>query len=141
MEGKKIGSNNNFVDVPIRVRYADTDRMGIVYYGTYPIYFEVGRSEYMRNKGFTYREFEEMGYNLVVVELSIRYHNSALYDDLLMVRTSITDLKSRGLTFNYRIFRDETLIVEGKTKHICVNRDKKPSLIPSGLLQVLVNGE
>mgnify|MGYP000907092268 FL=1 len=129
------------VDVPVRVRYADTDKMGIVYYGTYPIYFEIGRSEYMREKGFAYRSFEELGYHLVVVNLEAKYYNSATYDDLLIVRTSISDIKSRGLTFNYEIYRDGALVVTGKTRHICINSEKKTTSIPPHLLKILKDAE
>lgn len=113
--------------------------MGVVYYGTYPIYFEVGRAEYMRSKGFPYRKFEETGFHLVVVHLEAKYYNTAAYDDLLAVRTSIVELKSRGLTFHYEIFRDGALIVEGKTKHICTNSDKKTVVIPPSLFETLKN--
>ncbi len=126
-----------FVDVPIRVRYADTDMMGIVYYGTYPVYFEIGRSEYMRTKGFTYKEFEDMGYHLVVVGMEIKYYNTATYDDLLIVKARISELQSRGMTFHYKIYKDENLVVEGKTKHICVNSSKKTVVIPSHLIHIL----
>ncbi|HNS15323.1 MAG TPA: thioesterase family protein [Syntrophorhabdaceae bacterium] len=126
-----------FVDVPVRVRYADTDRMGIVYYGNYPIFFEIGRSEYMREKGFTYREFEESGYHLVVVGMEMKYYNAATYDDLLIVKTRVSELKSRGLTFHYIIYCDGNLIVEGKTRHVCVNTNKKPVLIPQHLFNIL----
>lgn len=125
------------VDVPVRVRYADTDRMGIVYYGTYPVYFEIGRSEYMRERGFTYRKFEEMGYHLVVTAVEIKYHNPALYDDLLTVRTSVSDVQSRGLTFNYTILKDGSTVAQGKTKHICVNVERKPVRIPLSLVNIL----
>ncbi|MBP1745679.1 MAG: ybgC [Deltaproteobacteria bacterium] len=127
----------DYVETPIRVRYADTDTMGVVYYGTYPIYFEVGRAEYMRSKGFPYRKFEETGFHLVVVHLEAKYYNTAAYDDLLTVRTSITELKSRGLAFHYEVFRDGALIVEGKTKHICTNSDKKTVVIPPSLFEIL----
>lgn len=127
----------DYVETSIRVRYADTDTMGVVYYGTYPIYFEVGRAEYMRSKGFPYRKFEETGFHLVVVNLEAKYYNTAAYDDLLAVRTSIVELKSRGLTFHYEILRDGALIVEGKTKHICTNSDKKTVVIPPSLFETL----
>jgi len=132
---------SNAVDFPIRVRYADTDKMGIVYYGTYPVYFEIGRSEYMREKGFVYRNFEEQGYHLVVVNLEVKYYNSATYDDLLIVRTSISELKSRGITFCYEIYKDGTLVVEGKTKHICTNSERKSSSMPPHLLKILKDAE
>jgi acyl-CoA thioester hydrolase len=128
--------NGEFVDVPVRVRYADTDMMGVVYHANYPVFFEIGRSEYMRQKGFTYREFETMGYHLVVTGLEAKYHNSATYDDLLTVRTRISELQSRGLTFHYIIYRDKTLLVEGITKHLCIH-NKKPVVIPSHLLNIL----
>ncbi|HVN96841.1 MAG TPA: thioesterase family protein [Syntrophorhabdaceae bacterium] len=134
-----VEQNGEFVDVPVRVRYADTDMMGIVYYGSYPAYFEIGRSEYMREKGFTYREFEALGYHLVVVGMEAKYYNSATYDDLLIVKTRISELQSRGLAFHYIIYRDETIIVEGRTKHLCVNANKKPVVIPPLLLNVLRN--
>ncbi len=127
----------DYVETSIRVRYADTDTMGVVYYGTYPIYFEVGRAEYMRSKGLPYRKFEETGFHLVVVHLEAKYYNTAVYDDLLAVRTSIVELKSRGLIFHYEIFRDGALIVEGKTKHICTNSDKKTVVIPPSLFETL----
>ena len=126
-----------YIETPIRVRYADTDTMGVVYYGTYPVYFEVGRAEYMRSKGFPYRKFEETGFHLVVVHLEAKYYNTAAYDDLLTVRTGIAELKSRGLTFHYEIVRDGGLIVEGKTKHICTNSDKKTVVIPPSLFETL----
>jgi acyl-CoA thioester hydrolase len=125
------------VDVPIRVRYADTDKMGVVYYGNYPIFFEVARSEYMREKGFTYQRFEEMGYYLMVVNLDAKYYNNAAYDDLIVVKTSMPELKSRGLTFHYSVYKDGTLLVEGSTKHICVNGEKKVVAIPPYLYNVL----
>lgn len=129
--------NGEYVDVPVRVRYADTDMMGVVYHANYPVFFEIGRSEYIRQKGFTYREFEVMGYHLVVTGLEAKYYNSATYDDLLTVRTRISELQSRGLTFHYTIYRDKTLLVEGTTKHLCINHDKKPVIIPSFLLNIL----
>jgi len=128
------------VDVPLRVRYAETDMMGIVYYGAYPAYFEVARSEYMREKGFSYRSFEEMGYHLVVSAMEIKYYNPALYDDLLVVRTSVSEVKSRGVTFTYTILKEGTCVVRGKTQHICVNSGRKPTRIPLFLVQVLKDG-
>lgn len=125
------------IETPVRVRYADTDRMGIIYYGTYPVYFEIGRTEFMRKKGFTYREFEENGYHLVVVGMDIKYYNSATYDDLLIVKTSVFHWQSRGITFHYEIYKEKNLIVEGHTKHICVTGNRKPVVMPSRLISIL----
>ncbi|MCS7280056.1 MAG: acyl-CoA thioesterase [Desulfobacterota bacterium] len=130
-------SQRKYIDVPIRVRYADTDRMGIVYYGTYPIYFEIARSEYLRHLGFTYRELEERGYYLVVTELIINYLSSATYDDLLIVRTSVSELKSRSLKFEYIITKDGKDIVRGYTRHVCVDTKRKPVSFPSEFLEIL----
>jgi len=132
-------THNSYVDVPLRVRYADTDRMGIVYYGTYPVYFEVGRSEFMRAKGFPYKELEEQGYHLVVTGMEIRYLNPALYDDMLAVRTSVADVQSRGVTFHYTVRRDGVTVVEGKTRHLCVTVDRKPTRLPVFLIEALRN--
>jgi acyl-CoA thioester hydrolase len=138
---RKHGKDDvRYLDVPVRVRYADTDRMGIVYYGNYPAYFEIGRSEYMRNLGFAYRSLEDMGYFLVVVEMEAKYYNSATYDDLITVKTGVWELKSRGITFHYRIFNGPTLLVEGRTRHVCLNSEKKPVVMPQMLLDVLNNG-
>lgn len=137
-EDSQEEKRKTFVDVPVRVRYTDTDKMGIVYYGTYPVYFEIGRSEFMREKGFTYREFEENGFHLVVVSLEARYYNTATYDDLLTVRTTVSDLKSRGLTFHYEVLKGDTLLVKGNTRHICVNAENKKSVsIPLHLFAIL----
>ena len=129
----------DYVDVPVRVRYADTDRMGVVYYGNYPQFFEMGRTEFMREKGFVYREFEEQGYHLVVTTLEVKYYNSATYDDLLIVRTRVGDVQSRALTFYYTVMKDEVRVVEGKTRHVCVTRDMKPTRFPDALMEVLHN--
>ena len=138
--GRSSGTEDiSAIDVPIRVRYADTDKMGVVYYGNYPVFFEVARSEYMRERGFTYRRFEDMGYCLVVVGLDAKYYSNAEYDDLVVVRTSMPELKSRGLTFHYSVYKDESLLVEGSTKHICVNGEKKAVAIPPDLYDALKN--
>lgn len=129
-----------YVDVPLRVRYADTDQMGIVYYGSYPVYFEVARSEFMRERGLTYRQLEDMGYFLVVAGMEVRYKGTAAYDDLLSIRTSVTDIQSRGVTFEYLVLREGTTVVEGKTRHICVSAERKPRRLPPFLLEILRNG-
>lgn len=130
----------DYVDVPLRVRYAETDMMGIVYYGSYPAYLEVARSEFMREKGFPYRKLEEMGFSLVVAGMEVRYLNPAHYDDILTIRTSVSEIQSRGVTFDYAIFRDTTAIVEAKTRHICVSADRKTCRLPTFIVEILKNG-
>lgn len=140
MSEKTGHSDIEFIETPIRVRYADTDQMGVVYYGNYPAFFEVGRSEYMRQKGYPYRDVEEMGYYFVVVGLEAKYYGNATYDDIVVVKTRVTEVKSRGVTFHYVITRDGALVVEGSTKHICVNSDKKPVTIPQKVIEIFRDG-
>jgi acyl-CoA thioester hydrolase len=131
-----------FVDIPIRVRYGDTDKMGVVYYGIYPLYFEMARSEYLRAKGFTYKKIEEMGYYLVVVDLAAKYYNNAGYDDLVIAKTSMPELRSRGLTFHYNVYKDDTLLVQGHTKHLCISREEKKAVaIPPHLMKILKDAQ
>jgi len=129
----------DYVDVDVRVRYAETDQMGVAYYGSYVVWFEVGRSAYCRTKGFSYRELEEMGYRLVVVDLRARYKGSAKYDDLIVVRTQLKDLKNRMLTFAYRILKKDNneLIVQGETRHLCLNKRGNPGSMPEKFLNRL----
>jgi len=130
----------DYVDVPLRVRYADTDQMGIVYYGAYPEYFEVARSEFMRERGLSYRSLEDLGYFLVVAGMEVKYYNPAVYDDLLTIRTSVSNIQSRGVTFEYLILRDSVLVVQAKTRHICVSSDRKPRRLPHVLIESLQDG-
>lgn len=129
----------DYVDVPLRVRYAETDMMGIVYYGAYAVYLEVARNEYMREKGLPYRDLEEMGYRLVVSEIEIKYYNPAVYDDLLTVRTSVTNIQSRSVTFTYEILKEKVTVVRGKTRHICLNTERKPTRLPPPLVDIFKN--
>jgi len=112
-------------DVAIRVRYAETDQMGVVYHSNYFIWFEVGRVELMRALGFDYRRMEiEDDTYMVVADAHCRYHHPARYDELLTVRTRILDAKNRILKFAYEVFRssDRMLLATGHTVHISCNR-------------------
>ncbi|MBI5843401.1 MAG: acyl-CoA thioesterase [Deltaproteobacteria bacterium] len=105
-----------------RVIYGDTDQMGVVYHANYLRFFEASRTEYLRVRGFTYREVEEGGFMMPVAEAALKYHSPARYDDLILVET-LPDPKVRvGFRFNYRIFRKETeeLLVSGHTLHACM---------------------
>lgn len=135
----KETDHKDYVDVDVRVRYAETDQMGVAYYGSYVVWFEVGRSAYCRAKGFSYRELEEMGYRLVVVDLRARYKGSAKYDDLIVVRTQLKDLKNRMVTFAYRILKKDSneLIVQGETRHLCLNKRGNPGSMPEKFLNRL----
>ncbi len=115
----------------IRVRYADTDKMGIVYNGNYLTYFEIGRTELMRAHGLPYTEFEKAGYYLPVVEAQVKYLNTAAYDDELIIEASLELQISPRVTFSYRILKGEDIITVGKTIHTFVNSQTlKPTRPP-----------
>ncbi len=122
----------DFVDCEIRVRYAETDQMGVAYYANYLVWFEVGRSEFCRKKEFSYADLEATGYKLVVTDAQCRYRNAARYDEAIMVRTWLKSLNSRMITFGYRISRKEKeeVIAEGETRHLCVDSNSKPKSLP-----------
>ena len=90
-------------ETTLRVRYGETDRMGYVYYGTYPLYYEVGRVEALRSLGFPYRAIEEGGVMLPVHDMQVKYHRPARYDDLLTVRTTIIAPPTVRITFRYEV--------------------------------------
>jgi acyl-CoA thioester hydrolase len=115
----------------IRIRYKDTDRMGVVYYGNYLTFFEVGRSEYMRELGFPYSEMEGKGYSLVVTEADAKYHGNVGYDDIITVKTAIIELKRISVRFAYEVTSQENrILVTGHTGHACLNPAGKPIRIP-----------
>lgn len=116
----------------LRVIYGDTDAAGIVYYGHYLRWFEVGRAELMRRKGFSYRETMEQGVLLPVIEAGASYHASARYDDVLRIHAEIREIRGVRLAFGYRIERDDgTLLVTGHTVHAFTGRDGKPVRPPA----------
>ncbi|MGC7873091.1 acyl-CoA thioesterase [Desulfosporosinus sp. SYSU MS00001] len=107
----------------LRVRYAETDQMGIVYHANYLIWFEVGRSEFFRDLNLPYTKFEEQGFSLAVIEANCRYRKPAHYDDELEIITTIEKITSRSVTFLYEIYRDNTLLAQGKTAHLFINKE------------------
>ncbi len=126
-------------DTKVRVRYGETDKMGYVYYGIYPLYYEIGRTELMREFSFSYKKIEDMGIILPVKTLDIKYHKAAQYDDLLTIRTTIKDLPGVRITFYYEILNEVgELLNEGTTMLIFVNeKTRKPIKAPSELLKQL----
>jgi acyl-CoA thioester hydrolase len=124
------------VDVDIRVRYAETDQMGVAYYANYLVWFEVGRSEFCRNRGFQYADLEALGYKLVVSDVSCRYRNSARYDETITVRTRLKGVNKRMITFGYQILHkdQEEVIAEGETRHICIDSNGKTKSLPQKFL-------
>ncbi len=116
----------------VRVRYAETDQMGIVHHSNYLVWFEVGRSELCRAKGFSYKEMEEAEALMVVAESYCRYKSPAYYEDVLTIRTRVEEIRSRSLRFYYEVHRasDDTLIAEGETLHVVTDKDKKVRILP-----------
>lgn len=129
---------NGWHRTSIRVRYKDTDRMGVVYYGNYLTFFEVGRAELMRELGFPYSRMEALGYSLVVVEAAAKYHGNVGYDSLVTVQTAVTQLKKATIRFNYKVVsEDEKLLVSGHTLHACVQPNQKPTRIPDEIKRIV----
>ncbi|TKJ38392.1 acyl-CoA thioester hydrolase [candidate division LCP-89 bacterium B3_LCP] len=125
--------------VTLRVRYADTDRMGVVYHSNYFIYFEACRSDLIRNLWKPYSEIEKDGYLLLVIEANCRYRKGAEYDDILNVYGRITKFTETRIQFNYAVFRtcDEKPLVEGYTEHCFADSNGKPCRMPRDLNEVL----
>ncbi len=123
------------------IAYADTDRMGVVYYGNYFTLFERGRTELMRDLGIRYRDLEEKEHvYLPVIEATCRYMSPARYDDLIKIVTTVTHLGGASIDFGYQIFNSENgkLIAEGMTRHPFVNDQWKPVRVPSSLKSKIV---
>lgn len=123
----------DYADATVRVRYAETDQMGVVYYGNYFTWFEVGRVELCRHLGFTYKQMEiEDDCLMVVAEASCRYKRPARFDDLLVVRTRVVQSQRRTLRFGYEILHHESgeLIATGETLHVVCDRQGRPKSIP-----------
>jgi acyl-CoA thioester hydrolase len=117
----------------IRVRYAETDKMGIVYYANYFVWFEVGRTDLLRSSGWSYREMETEGYSLPVIETACEYRQPARYDDEVEVRTSGTLLSPVRVRFDYEIVRlaDEASLADGHTVHASLDPAGRPKRLPT----------
>lgn len=125
--------------VSVRVRYQETDQMGVVYYSNYFVYFEIGRTEYLRSLGLPYSELEKEDIFLAVFEAYCKYKAPARYDDLLTIRTWVSRLKHARLEISYEIWRDneKQLVAEGCTTLVCLDKQAKPMLIPDKLKKLL----
>lgn len=120
--------NMRVYETTIRVRYAETDQMGIVYHSNYIIWFEIGRTDWFRQIGQDYKSLEEKNILLPVIGVNCQYRKSALYDDLVIIRTYLKELKGVRLTFHYEILRKEgrELLAEGESQHAFVDKDQRP---------------
>ncbi len=127
-------------DFDVRIAYADTDRMGIIYYANYLVLFERGRTEFLRSLGLRYRDLEEkQRLFMPAMDAQVEYLAPGRYDDLIRVRTFISELGGAHVTFRYEIREAETdqLIARGHTKHAVVNLLWKPTRLPADLRQLL----
>lgn len=118
----------------VRVRYAETDQMGVVYYANYFVWMEVGRVEFCKARGFSYKEMEERdGVLLAVAAASCRYSSAARFDEEVIIKTWIAEVSSRMLTFGYelRAAADGRKIATGETRHVFCGRDLKPCRMPA----------
>lgn len=123
----------------LRVRYGETDQMGVVYHGEYLVYCEIGRTEMIRSLGMSYAAMEERGCLLAVSEAHVRFHSAARYDDPIVVETWLTDLRSRAVTFDYLITHEEkgTRLISAQTKLVAIDRSGKPTAMPEDIRHLL----
>lgn len=123
----------------IRVRYAETDQMSYVYHGNYAMYYEIGRVEAMRQLGFSYKELEEEGIIMPVLDLQSRYHIPAKFDELITVKVIVPELPRVRMSFEYEVTNEDgALINEGKTTLVFVNKEsQRPCRAPEKLIETL----
>jgi acyl-CoA thioester hydrolase len=138
--GEELNEDLRVGKVRVRVRYAETDQMGVVYHANYLVWFEVGRVEFMRAHGMSYQKLEaEEGCMIAVVEVRARYRAPARYDEELVVETVMSSARGAVIRFGYRVLRelDGTLLCEGETVHVVVGRDMKRRRLPGKYADLL----
>ena len=121
----------------IRVIFGDTDQMGVVYYANYLRFFESARAAYWRDLGKSYQDLVAWGVALPVIEAHCNYKRPALYEDLLVVETNVSELRGASLRFAYRVMRGNDLLAEGYTRHAVIGTDGKPKALPEALRSVI----
>lgn len=124
-------------DFPIRVRYAETDRMGLLHHANYFVYFEMGRTELLRQRGLSYRDMEDAGHLLVIVDIGCKFRRPAYYDDLLTLRTTVSRVTHVKIVHKYEVLRDGVLLAEGHSTLACIDREGKPQRLP----EILTGGD
>ena len=136
------GAAGLVAETRLRVRYAETDAMGVVHHSSYVVWFEAGRSDWMRLTGGSYADLERNGYFLPVTELTVRYLAPLRYDEIATVRTWLGEHRSRGLAFEYEV-RDESgqIRATGRSGHVCTTRAGRVTSLPRELRERLASGE
>jgi len=139
--GREGAEHRFVVETDIRVRYADTDAMGFAHHSNYLVWFEAGRTEYTRAIGMPYRDIEDSGVRLVVVAASCRYHAPARYDDVVIVRTWVREIKRATLTFGYEVRHAGSLrlLADGETSHAATDFGGRVLRIPDHVRAALVH--
>jgi len=112
-------------EITVRIRYAEVDRMGFVYHSNYLVFLEMGRTEWLRENGSSYDEMERSGIFLPVIDLNIKYRKPAHYDDIICIKTIAEKINSRSITFSYKIFKENILLIEASSKHIFMDPSRK----------------
>ncbi len=131
---------SDWCETSLRVRYAETDQMGVVYHSNHLVWFEMGRTDLFRQRGRAYRELEKDGYYIVVGEVRCLYHAPARYDDELTIRTRVKEAGTRLVRFEYEILaEDGGKVASGETMHIITGPDGKPRPLPEKYLALLTN--
>ncbi len=120
-------------EIPIRVRYAETDRMGLLHHANYVVYFEQARTELLRKRGLSYRDMEDAGHLLVIVDVGCKFKRPAYYDDLLTLRTVVERVTHVKIVHRYEVRRDGVLLAEGHSTLACVDREGRPQPLPDSL--------
>ncbi|MFO0865511.1 MAG: thioesterase family protein [Gemmataceae bacterium] len=120
-------------ETTIRVRYAEVDRMGFLHHSNYLVYFEQGRTELLRQMGFSYRDMEDQGFLLVLTRVQVRYRRPARYDDVLTLRTIVVRTTSVKIEHRYEVIREGELLAEGETTLGCIGADGKVRVLPDYL--------
>ncbi|MFN7976133.1 MAG: thioesterase family protein [Acidobacteriota bacterium] len=127
----------NDVESEVRVRYADTDKMGYAYHANFLVWLEVGRTEWLRARGLCYVDVEAGGCILPVVSVTVRYLRPARYDDVLRIRTRLAEGRKASLSFAYEVRRGEEILAQGSTQHACAGPDGRVIRMPQALRDVI----
>jgi acyl-CoA thioester hydrolase len=117
-------------DINIRVRYAETDRMGLLHHANYLVYFEQARTELLRQLGMTYKDLEDQGFLLVLTKIEVRYKSPARYDDVLTIRTTVERSTAVRIDHRYEVSCEGRLVAEATSTLACVNREGRPQALP-----------
>ena len=136
-----IDATKSTTTTELRVRFCETDLMGVVHHATYLVYFEVGRVDWLRKRNITYADWTARGVQVPVVDASVQYRASSRFDDLLTIETTLVKLRTVSLDYAYRIRRGDTLVAEGSTRLASVDQNLKLLRIPEEIRAALLSGE